>query len=729
LNRGVNYDKGVCEVKVAVVYNRDSRNVINLFGMPNQEKIGLKTIRRIVDALKQGGHQAISLEGDKELIDRLEDFMPRVLKGENPGLVFNLSYGIQGQARYAHVPSILEMVGIPYVGSGPLAHSLALDKVVSKMIFQQNGIPTSDFAVLNDAKFEAPGLPYPLIVKPKNEAVSFGIRVVKNEKELREAAGVIFNRFKQPVLAERYIDGREINVGLIGNPPEPFAPAEIVFGKAGLKVYSYEDKTGRSGRKIVVQVPARLTPRQTGNAQAIATAAFNALGCHDCARVDLRMDGKGDFYVLEINSLPSLGEHGSYTNAADFAGLDYTALVNRLVDVASARYFGTPNPPIISPTDKADPSRRVFSWLTQRRDRIEKRLGEWIRVSSRTTDPVGLREARRRMDAFLKQLGMTHLEELSTEHSAATWVTRAGIDGGTLLIVHLDVPRSADALPEAYRRDPEWLFGEGVGASRAPIVMLEFALQALRSQKLLRKVPLAVLYYMDEGRDAVYSSKIIHRAAACARRVLVLRPGNEGERFIKQRRGQRKYKLVVEGRPRRPGHASKRPDTMLWFADRITRIAKLSSRGQKIAVAATNVRTSGSPMLLPHRLSADLLMSYLDAKRADEVEEAVRGILGKNTLKWKLELVSDRPAMKDRVANQRLAKAILNAAAVWEIDLRTDSSVWPSVGGLVTGQTGVVCGMGPVARNLYTPQESVHRMSLIQRTLLLVQFLLRMETN
>ena len=333
------------------------------------------------------------------------------------------------------------------------------------------------------------------------------------------------------------------------------------------------------------------------------------------------------------------------------------------------------------------------------------------------------------MDSFLKQLGMVSVEELSAEHLAATWQTKAGIDDGTLLIVHLDVPRPADATPEAYRRDPEWLYGEGVGVSRAPIVMLEFALQALRSQKFLRKIPLAVLYYTDEGRDAVYSRKVIHEAASRAKRVLVLRPGNEGERFIRQRRGQRKYKLVVEGRPRRPGHASKSPDTLLWFADRVAKIATLSSRSEKVAVAATDVRTSGFPMLLPHRLSVDLLLTYLDAKRADSVEEKVRAILGKNTLKWNLELVSDRPAMKDRVANQRLAKAILGAAEDWGIELRSDSSAWPSVGGLVTGQTGVVCGMGPVARDLYTPQEAVQRMSLIQRTLLLAEFLLRTEPH
>ena len=165
-------------MKIAIVYNRQSKNVINLFGIPNLERIGLKTIKRITDGLKQDGHLVKAFEGDKDLIDKLEEFMPRVLRGERPGMVFNLSYGIQGQARYTHVPGILEMIGIPYVGSGPLAHSLALDKVVAKMIFQQQGIPTPQFAVLQSPDSQLPDLDFPLIVKPKNEAVSFGIKIV-----------------------------------------------------------------------------------------------------------------------------------------------------------------------------------------------------------------------------------------------------------------------------------------------------------------------------------------------------------------------------------------------------------------------------------------------------------------------------------------------------------------------------------------------------------------------
>ncbi len=301
-------------MKIAIVYNRDSRSVINLFGLPNREKIGLRTIGRLTAALKAGGHQVIAVEGDKDLIARLEEFMPRVVKGERPGLVFNVSYGLQGQARYTHVPSILEMIGIPYVASGPLAHSLCLDKVVTKIILRQHGLPTPDFAVLQTPDAALPELTYPLIVKPKNEAVSFGLKVVNNESELREATGVIYNEFRQAVLAEQFIDGREVNVGLLGNnPPRGLSAGRTPFwrGRAGYLHLRGQDRTERSFDFAYLS-RAKSAMRSQNKRGIWPRRHSPRSGCCDCARVDMRLDKQGKLYILEINSLPSLGEHGSY---------------------------------------------------------------------------------------------------------------------------------------------------------------------------------------------------------------------------------------------------------------------------------------------------------------------------------------------------------------------------------------------------------------------------------
>jgi len=711
-------------MKVVIVYNRQQKNVINLFGQLNKEKIGKKTIQRILNALKKGKHQAIALEGDKELIHQLEEFMPRVLKGERPGIVFNVSYGIQGEARYTHVPSILEMVGVPYVASGPLAHSLALDKVVSKTIFRQFGLPTADFAVLNDPGFATPNLEYPLIVKPKNEAVSFGIRVVHNEQELREAAQVIFDKFSQPVLAEQYIDGREINVGLLGNdPPEALPPAEIIFDEAGPKIYSYEDKTGRSGREIKVECPVQLSSEKTLEAQELAKKAFQVLGCRDCARVDMRMDKEGNFYILEINSLPSLGEHGSYTHAAAAVGLDYDALVNRLVEVAVARYFGTPRPPSID-TKKKEPEEQVFQYLTERRDQVEKRLREWVRRTSRTSDPVGLQEARKELQKTLENFKLKPVKHLTDERSVWTWETAKGMKEGTLLIGHLDVPLDPEIPFQGFRRVPDRLYGEGIGSSRGSLVMLEFALGALRNLRRLRSIPLGILYYTDEGQDTRYSREIIQAAAGEVKQVLFFRPGVPPHCLVTQRRGQIKYRLVVEGEPRRLGQSGKRLEVARWANAKIEKIISLSSRKQFLAIGLMDFQIRHYPMRLPHFCQAELLLSYLDKTTVHEAEKHMREILGKEGYSWTLEKISERPPMKEKRKNQRLFKKFSEVAQKWEIPLDKKTSLWPSSAGLVPDKVGVICGIGPVAQDLYTPQESINRISLLQRTLLLAQFLL-----
>ncbi|MHC4092756.1 MAG: ATP-grasp domain-containing protein, partial [Planctomycetota bacterium] len=568
-------------MKVAVVYNRESRNVINLFGLPNKETIGVKTIKRITDALKAGGHQVTALEGDKDLVDKLEHFMPRVVKGERPGMAFNVSYGIQGQARYTHVPSILEMVGIPYVASGPLAHSLALDKVVTKMILRQHGLPTPDFAVLDSPDAAVPELTFPLIVKPKNEAVSFGLKIVHNTKDLREAAGVIFNEYRQPVLAEQYIEGREVNVGLLGNnPPEALPPVELLFDERGPRVYTYEDKTGQSGRTISHACPAAIGDKLLERAKQLASKAFDILGCCDCARVDMRLDDNGNLYILEVNSLPSLGEHGSYLVGAAHIGLDFEGVINRLVEVASARYFGTPEPPQLD-VRSADSSTQVFSFITQRRDQIEKRLKEWTDLGSHTVDPIGVQEGTRRVGRMCSDLGMRPVKEFTDERAAWTWETAKGFDGGTLFVGHLDVPADAEVPPQRFRPEPEWLFGDGVGSSRAPLVMLQFALRSLRSMRQLRRLPLGVLYYTDEGRDARYSASTIRAAAARAKRVLVLRPGNVGDSVVTQRRGQRKYRFRVEGEALRPGRPTKKPEPLRWVLGKLEEFAQLTSQRQR----------------------------------------------------------------------------------------------------------------------------------------------------
>src|SRR5215475_12071317 len=153
-------------MRVAVVWNHRRSGVINSFGQDCPERYGAASVRNVVEALRRGGHEVLLCEGDKTLLSTIERFMPPGPDGRPTGMVFNMAYGIQGESRYTHVPAMLEMAGVPYTGSGPLGHALALDKVLTKILMVDAGVPTPAYKVMSRPGQSDDGLTYPLMVKP-----------------------------------------------------------------------------------------------------------------------------------------------------------------------------------------------------------------------------------------------------------------------------------------------------------------------------------------------------------------------------------------------------------------------------------------------------------------------------------------------------------------------------------------------------------------------------------
>jgi D-alanine-D-alanine ligase len=717
-------------MKIAIIYNYESKAVINLFGVPNRERYGLQTVKAITSALKQGGHQVKSFEGDKNIIANLEDFMPAVVAGERPGLVFNLSYGIQGRARYTHIPGILEMIGVPYVGSSPDTHAIALDKVVTKMILRQAGLPTPNFDVLNDP--DSPisrELRYPLIVKPRSEAVSYGLKIVNNEKELREGVKAIYDAFRQPTLVEEYVAGREINVGVLGNDPaEPLPPVELDFG-GGEPIFTFEDKTHASGREITKICPAPLDEEKTGEIQSLAVKAFQALGCLDCARVDFRMDEQGSLYILEVNSMASLGQGGSFVYAASKVGLDYVALANKLVDVATQRYFGT----VIAETvegGKPSAEHSVFSHLTRRRDVLERDIEELANLACRTDDAVRIGETVTLLEQRFSKLGLEPVAELTNQRSVWTWQTPVGLDSGTLLVLTLDSPVELGRFPVPFRREPEWLHGEAIATSRAGIACTLAAFSALRSVRKLRKRPIGVLAYSDEGRGMRYSAELLRRASKNVARVLVMRPGAREGKVIIQRRGFRKYSLSIEGDPIRIGSHKGGTDVLTWLLSKAPSIAALSRPKRGFNVSVQDVSTERYGALMPHRVRATVSMAYLDPRLAEAAHSELRKIItpGSRALRTRIDVLEDRFAFRRNADNPMVAE-LESISEEWKLPFGTDSSLVPSAAGLVPDEIPVLCGLAPAGRDIFTPREAVHRGELLQRSLLLALLLGRFEAD
>jgi D-alanine-D-alanine ligase len=320
-------------MKLALVRNHDRSGVVATRGRPSPERYSQKAVTRVEQALARGGHDVVVLEADRFLLDRLA--------ADPVDLVFNMAYGIQGDCRYTHLPAMLELAGVPYTGSGPMGHTLALDKVVTKVLLAAAGMPTPAHVVATGPE-DLEGVRYPVVVKPRHESTSLGLTLARDAEVAARGVARVLDRYRQPALVEEYVDGREVCVALLGNGPqvECLPIVEIDFGDRQRRLFTKSDKFHGTDDEPTKVCPAPLTPWLRHRVEEVARATFATTHCRDYARVDVRIDSGGVPQVLEINSMASLGAGGSYVLAAAAAGMDFDALVNRIVDVAAERLAG-----------------------------------------------------------------------------------------------------------------------------------------------------------------------------------------------------------------------------------------------------------------------------------------------------------------------------------------------------------------------------------------------------
>jgi D-alanine-D-alanine ligase len=296
-----------------------------------------KTLQAIREAIASYGHEVVDLEATQDL--------PLQLASTPVDVVFNIAEGFKGRSRESQVPSLLELLDIPYTGSDPAALSVSLDKAVAKRMVRTHGILTPDYLVLNTGKERLPReLGFPLLVKPVAEGTSKGVTkksIVRDEAELRAAARELIAKYRQPALAEQYIAGREFTVGLLGERrPKVLPPMEIVFldGSDPTPIYSFEMKQDWND-KIRYEVPAKLTERELDRLERAAREVFGALGCRDVARIDFRIDAEGRIFFIECNPLPGLTPGWSdLVLIAQAAGIEHRALIGEILSFAIRRY-------------------------------------------------------------------------------------------------------------------------------------------------------------------------------------------------------------------------------------------------------------------------------------------------------------------------------------------------------------------------------------------------------
>jgi len=348
------------QIRVALLANL-KQNAPVFDGMVEDQWADLdseKTVNTLVEAIRSSGHICEFLEGDSTLVETLPKF--------KPDICFNICEGHFGDARESQVPAILEMLRVRYTGSKVLTLALALDKPMTKRILSYHDLPTPEFQ-----SFERVDEPlgsemhFPLFVKPSREGTGMGVSaksIVHNEEELREQIAHIHEKYKQTALVERYIEGREVTVGVVGNLIGPvsrrlpnnenapriqaglrfFPPMEV-----DLKPYEETDTVYSNRLKVELAdqlnylCPAPLEDDMVDELNWLTAAVFRVTGALDVSRVDYRLDANNNWkpYILEINPLPGLSPGISdLVIEAAAEGVGHTHLVNMILDAALERY-------------------------------------------------------------------------------------------------------------------------------------------------------------------------------------------------------------------------------------------------------------------------------------------------------------------------------------------------------------------------------------------------------
>jgi D-alanine-D-alanine ligase len=327
-----------------ILYN--AANISELEG--SQEKIYPATILReevgaIEESLREAGFSPYVLSVDhfsKELVQTITRIAPK--------FIFNLCEEINGRSELEmSVAGLLDLMGIPYTGSGPFTLGLALNKFYMKHVLRSAGVPAARGYLHAPGQKVRSRLRLPVIVKPVHEDASLGINTSSVCHELAHVerqVSYIHTVYKQDALVEEYLDGREFNVSIIGDrEPQVLAISEIDF--SGLpegepRIVSYRAKWDEESPLFSGTVPicpAPLAKRYENRIKDIALRAYSCVGCRDYGRIDMRSDARGNVYVLEVNPNPDISPHAGFARAARAAGYCYREIIVRITQFALER--------------------------------------------------------------------------------------------------------------------------------------------------------------------------------------------------------------------------------------------------------------------------------------------------------------------------------------------------------------------------------------------------------
>jgi D-alanine-D-alanine ligase len=287
-------------------------------GFSSEREVSVRSGLAIYQSLKELGYNCVLIDVNKDIVN--------VLKKEKIRFAFLALHG--GVGENGAIQGLLEVLGIPYTGSGVLASALAMDKEASKKMFLYHGLQVAPFKVITIDKIKVKQIDFPLpwVVKPATEGSSIGVSIVKKEGELMPSLEKAFSFGKRAII-EKFINGKEIHIGILGQ--RVLGGVEV---RPSLEFYNYEAKY-TSGLTDYI-IPPEIDEVTYEKAKEAAFKAHMALGCSGASRVDLRIDENNIPYVLEVNTLPGMTATSLLPKIAQSAGLSFNELIEEIMRLA-----------------------------------------------------------------------------------------------------------------------------------------------------------------------------------------------------------------------------------------------------------------------------------------------------------------------------------------------------------------------------------------------------------
>ena len=335
-------------MNVAILYNLIRKEIVDENKPLDMiaELDSKETINAEKRAFEEAGHKVILIEANESAYLNLKKFRNKI------DVVFNVAEGTYGEARRSQIPGMLEMLKIPYAGSDALTQGLCLDKAMAKRIMLQNNIPTPRFQVIERVNEKIDDLTFPLILKLAHEGSQMGLdenSVVENHYLLRKKLKHLINTYKEPVLIEEFIQGREFTIPIIGNPGITLPIIEVLFtDEKEIDIWEPDESVipliEKWGRRIKIpsQEKVSVCPAQIPNELAdklneTVLKTYDVLNCKDFCRIDM-IYRNGVPYILELNPTPGIDPSYWFPKSAYAAGMTYSELLDKIIHSAIKRY-------------------------------------------------------------------------------------------------------------------------------------------------------------------------------------------------------------------------------------------------------------------------------------------------------------------------------------------------------------------------------------------------------